>query len=109
VLTTSVKTQDLTTENLTYQSNWQTLERITCVNFGQCSGDIDNGETREFAVENIVVSLDEVPTNDESSIISSINNSQPQNQLFTNDMSSTGNKIQTSLPTGPLIYDMPKH
>jgi hypothetical protein len=51
-----------------------------------------------------------VPTNGKSGIISSMNNSQQQNQLFTNDISSTGNKIQTqSLPTGPFIYDMPKH
>jgi hypothetical protein len=33
-----------------------------------------------------------------------------QQQLFTNDIFGTGNKIKTlSLPTGPFIYNMPKH
>ena len=56
---------------------------------------------------------------------SKIDNSQQPNQLFTNEISETGNnrdqlfsneisssehKMKTqSLPTGPLIYDMPKH
>jgi hypothetical protein len=33
-----------------------------------------------------------------------------QNQLFTNDISETENKIKTqSLPTGPFVSDIPKH
>jgi hypothetical protein len=56
---------------------------------------------------------------------SKIDNSQQPNQLFTNDISDTGNKMHQlftneissaedkiktqSLPTGPFIYDMPKH
>jgi DNA-binding beta-propeller fold protein YncE len=94
----------------TFVSNQQTLEQITCINFvGQCSGNIYFGETRECTVEDDIVSLDEVPSNGDSDIVSSMNNSQ-QNQLFTNEISGTGNKIQTSsVPTGPLIYDMPKH
>lgn len=60
-----------------------------------------DGETRECTVEDYVVSLDEVPTDgDGIDILSNIDNSQKQNQLFTNDISSTGNKIQPStLPT----------
>ena len=54
-----------------------------------------------------------------------MNNSQQQNQLFTNDVTDTENKIHQlftndisstedkiktqSLPTGPFIYDMPNH
>ena len=35
----------------TYQSNGQTLEQITCVNFvGQYSGEIEDGETRECCI-----------------------------------------------------------
>jgi YVTN family beta-propeller protein len=48
----------------TYQSNGQRLEQISCVNFvGECSGNIEDGETRECTVEDYIVSLDEVPTN----------------------------------------------
>jgi len=95
----------------TFESNVQTLQQISCVNFvGQCSGNIDNGETRECTVEDYIVSLDELPTNGQSGIVSSMNNSQQQNQLFTNDMSNTKNKIKTqALPTGPFIYEIPKH
>ena len=96
----------------TFVSGQQTLEQITCVNFvGQCSGNIDNGETRECTVEDYIVSLDEVSNNgDGIGILSNLNNSQQQNQLFTNDISKTENKIQTqSLPTGPFVYDVPNH
>jgi hypothetical protein len=48
----------------TFVSGQQTLQEITCVNFvGECSGNIDDGETREGTVEDYIVSLDEVPTN----------------------------------------------
>ena len=71
------------------------------------------GETRECTVENYIVSLEEIPTNgDGFGILSSKmdNSIQQHNQLITSDISNTGNKIQTqSLPTGPFIYDMPKH
>jgi hypothetical protein len=88
----------------TFESNGQTLQQISCVNFvGQCSDNVDNGETRECTVEDYVVSLDEVPNNGESGIVSNMNNSQQQQQqqIFANDISNTENKIKTqSLPTG---------
>jgi hypothetical protein len=98
----------------TFVSGQQTLQQISCVNYvGECSGNIENGETRECTVEDYVVSLDEVPSNGESGIgilSSNIDKSQQQDQLFTNDIFSTENKLQTqSLPTGPFIYEVPKH
>ena len=48
----------------TFVSGQQTLEQISYVTFvGQCSGNLDNGETRECTVENYIVSLEEIPTN----------------------------------------------
>jgi len=45
----------------TYQSNGQTLEQITCVNFiGECSGNIDDGETRECTVQDYIVNINEI-------------------------------------------------
>jgi DNA-binding beta-propeller fold protein YncE len=96
----------------TFVSGQQTLEQITCVNFvGQCSGNVENGETRECTVEDYVVSLDEVSNNDDGiGILSNIDKSQQQNPLYTHDMSNTKNKIKTqALPTGPFIYEIPKH
>ena len=86
------------------------MQQISCVNFvGQCSGNVDNGETRECTVEDYVVSLDEVPTNGESSIISNMNKPLEE-QLFANDIFNTENKIKIeSLPTGPFIFEIPKH
>ena len=44
---------------------------------GECSGNIDNGETRECIVEDYIVALDEVSNNGESGILSS-NMNKPQ-------------------------------
>ena len=97
----------------TFESNGQTLEQISCVNFvSDCSSNINDGETRECTIEDYIVSLDEVTTNGESGILSNMNNdnSQQQNQLFTNDISNTEDKIKTeSIPIGPSIYEVPKH
>lgn len=95
----------------TFVSGQQTLQQISCVNFvGQCSGNIDIGETKECTVEDYVVSLDELPTDGDGIAISSNMDNSIQQTLFTNDIYSTENKIKTqSLPTGPFIYDMPKH
>ena len=52
---------------------------------------------QESLLLKIIVSLDEVTINGESGILSNMNNdnSQQQNQLFTNDISNTENKIKT--------------
>jgi YVTN family beta-propeller protein len=93
-------------------NNEQTIQQISCVNFvGECSGEIDNGETRECNVEDYVVSLEEIPTNGESEIgilSSNMNNPLEQQQLLsTNDITNSENKIKAeSLPTGPFIYNI---
>ena len=57
----------------TFVSGQQTLEQISCVNFvGQCSGNIDNGETRECTVEDYIVNINDI-SNDEIGILGSIN------------------------------------
>jgi hypothetical protein len=62
----------------TFVSGQQTLEQISCVYVvGECSGNIDNGETRECIVEDYIVPLDEVSNNGESGILSS-NMNKPQ-------------------------------
>jgi hypothetical protein len=70
-------------------------------------GNIDNGETRECTVEDYIVSLDEVPINGDSGIVSNMNNS--QQHLYTNDIANTENKIKTSLSltTAPFITGIP--
>ena len=84
------------------------IREITYGNF-ECSGNIDNGETRECTVEDYIVSLDEVPINGDSSIVSNMNNL--QQHLYTNDISNTENKIKTSLSltTAPFITGVPTH
>jgi hypothetical protein len=94
----------------TFVSGQQTSEQITCVNFvGQCTGNINDGETRECTVEDYLVSLDEVPTNgDGIGILTNTNNS--QHQLFTTDITSNENKTKTqSLPTAHSINTIPIH
>ena len=45
----------------TFVSGQQTLEQITCVNFvGECSGNIDDGETRECTVEDYIVNINDI-------------------------------------------------
>ena len=45
----------------TFVSGQQTLEQITCVNFvGECSGNIDDGETRECTVQDYIVNINEI-------------------------------------------------
>lgn len=58
----------------------------------KCSGNIDNGETRECTVEDYIVSLGEVPINGDSGIVSNMNTS--QQHLYTNDISNTENKLK---------------
>jgi YVTN family beta-propeller protein len=54
----------------TFVSGQQTLEQITCVNFvGQCSGNIDNGETRECTVEDYIVSVNATVTDTDGDTI----------------------------------------
>jgi hypothetical protein len=46
------------------------LEQISCVNFvGQCSGNIDNGETRECTVEDYIVSVNATVTDTDGDAI----------------------------------------
>ena len=89
-----------------FESNGVSYQQISCVNFvGECSGNIKNDETRECTVEDYVVSLDELSSNgDGIDILSSHIEKSQQQQLFTNYISSTENKIKLqSLPTGPFI------
>ena len=93
----------------TFESFGRTNQQISCVNFvGECSGNINDGETKECTVEDYIVSL--APTNDDGiGILSNMNNSQ-QRTLFTNDIYSTENKIKpSSLPTRPSINMVPIH
>jgi YVTN family beta-propeller protein len=54
----------------TFVSGQQTLEQITCVNFvGECSGNIDNGETRECSVEDYIVSVNSTVTDTDGDTI----------------------------------------
>jgi YVTN family beta-propeller protein len=47
----------------TFVSGQQTLKQITCVNFvEECSGNIDNGETRECTVEDYIVNVNATVT-----------------------------------------------
>ena len=93
----------------TFVSGQQTLEQITCVNFvGECSGNIDNGETRECTVEDYIVNINEVSNGGEIGILGNINES--QQKLSTNSISNTEDKIKTSsLPTGPFMFGNSKH
>ena len=60
----------------TFVSGQQTFEQISCVNFvGECSGNIDNGETREYNVQDYIVNINEI-SNDEIGILGNINESQ---------------------------------
>ena len=95
----------------TFVLGQQTLEQITCVNFvGVCSGNIDNGETRECTVQDYIVNINEISKMMEVGILGNTDN--PPQQLYTNDISNTENKIiktSSSLPTGPFINGIPKH
>ena len=93
----------------TFVSGQQTLEQITCVNFvGECTGNIDNGETRECTVEDYIVNINEVSNGGEIGILGNINES--QQKLSTNSISNTEDKIKTSsLPTGPFMFGNSKH
>ena len=45
----------------TYGSNGQTIEQMTCVNFvGDCSGDIQGGETKECTVQDYAVRVNDI-------------------------------------------------
>ena len=58
----------------TFVSGQQTLEQITCVNFvGECSGNIDDGETRECTVEDYIVNINDI-TDDGIGILANTNN-----------------------------------
>ena len=58
----------------TFVSGQQTLEQISCVNFvGQCSGNIDNGETRECTVQDYIVNINDI-TDDGIGILANTNN-----------------------------------
>ena len=75
----------------TFFSNQQTLEQITCVNFvGECTGNIDNGETRNCTVEDYIVNINEVSNGGEIGILGNINES--QQKLSTNSISNTEDK-----------------
>ena len=84
----------------TFVSGQQTLEQITCVNFvGECSGTIDNGETRECTVQDYIVNINEISNGDGIGILGNTNDS--QQKLSTNSISNTENNIKTSsVPTG---------
>ena len=84
----------------TFVSGQQTLEQITCVNFvGECSGNIDDGETRECTVQDYIIQINEVSNGDGIGILGNINES--QQKLSTNSISNTENNIKTSsVPTG---------
>lgn len=61
----------------TFVSGQQTLEQITCVNFvGQCSGEIEDGETRECTVQDYAVNINEISNGDGIGILGNINESQ---------------------------------
>ena len=84
----------------TFVSGQQTLEQITCVNFvGECTGNIDNGETRECTVQDYIVNINEISNGDGIGILGNTNES--QQKLSTNSISNTENNIKTSsVPTG---------
>ena len=69
----------------TFVSNGQTIEQITCVIFvGECSGNIQDGETKECTVQNYAVKImdssDEEENAEDEMISSSITQQQQQEQ-----------------------------
>jgi YVTN family beta-propeller protein len=80
----------------TYQSNGQTIEQITCVNFvGECSGEIEDGETRECTVQNYAVRV--LNVTGENGIME--NSNTQQGQQGTNDIITTTTADNNNDPT----------
>src|SRR5215204_5328985 len=74
----------------TFVSNGQTIQQITCVNFvGECSGEIEDGETRECTVQDYVVAVNDVSNGGIGILANIYNKPEQQQQLITNDISTT--------------------
>ena len=104
----------------TFVSNGQTIQQITCVNFvGECSGEIEDGETKECTVQDYAVSVN--ATSNGINILS--DPIQQEKQLLTNNINTKDktaqsildNKEQPPLPNlnintasqSPFIFSIP--
>ena len=88
----------------TFESNGQTLQQISCVNFvRECTGNINNGETKECTVQDYVVAVNEI-SNGEIDILTNSNES--QQILKTNDVKQTTNTTSI-IPSIPFSFNIP--
>ena len=87
----------------TFESNGQTLQQISCVNFvKECTGNINNDETKECTVQDYVVAVNEI-SNGEIDILTNSNES--QQILKTNDVKQTTNTTSI-IPSIPFSFDI---
>ena len=88
----------------TFESNGQTLQQISCVNFvKECTGNINNDETKECTVQDYVVAINEI-SNGEIDILTNSNES--QQILKINDVKQTTNTTSI-IPSIPFSFDIP--
>jgi hypothetical protein len=91
----------------TYISNEQRIKQITCVNFvGECSGEVEDGETRECTVQNYVIAVNDSISNNGEVDFQTISNESQQILTTTNDIIQT-TTTTSIIPTIPFTFGIP--